>query len=181
MNYKLLIVGLTILSLTFTSCNESKFENELKEVQEMQEVLDGVKLTYSNVDISKADNAFSTYEKNMNQISKYYHPDSIPMDVYGLIDFYKGVKKNNKSVQRDYKLIGEHIVVVEQQLSDLASDLEEGLVPEDSIVNFLKNEHNNLQIVQDNVGTLVYSYEYMISVHDSVAVQMQDIVLKNVK
>ncbi len=179
MNIKLILLGLIFIFLI--SCDGSKYDKELKEVKEMQQVLDGVKLTYANVDISKADNAFSTYEKNMNQISTYYHPDSIPMDVYGLIDFYKGVKKNNKSVQREYKLIGEHIGVVDEQLRNLASDLKGGLIHEDSIVNFLENEHNNLQIVQDNVGTLVYSYEYMIAIHDSVAVQMQNILLNNVK
>lgn len=181
MKLKHILVSVLALSLTLLSCKNDKFEKEIKDVKQMREVLEGVKLTYSKVDISKADNAFSTYENNMNQIRTYYHPDSIPVDVSNLIGFYKGVKKSNKSVQSDYKLIGEHIIVVEKQLNDLVFDIEEGLVPEDSLKSFLENEHNNLQIVQDNVGTLVYSYEYMVAIHDSVSVQIQNIVLKNVK
>lgn len=171
-------VVLMIAALMVSCANP--YEEEMKEVEGMQDVLSGVRQTYSQVDIAKVNYAVETYLKNMEQIQQYYKPDSIDNNVVNLINFYKGIKHSAKGFEDEYLAVGIQIEFMDNQLKTLYTDMENKYHFNDSLEIFLKNEQANLEKLNTDVGTLLYNYDYIISVHDSVATKVQNILLENV-
>ncbi|MCB9188292.1 MAG: hypothetical protein H6599_03315 [Flavobacteriales bacterium] len=169
-----------LLTLLSVSCG-NPYEKEIKEVTEMQEVLIGVKQTYSQVDIAKVNFAMESYLKNMDQIKTYYKPDSIDQNITNLINFYKGIKISAKGFEDEYFAVGIQIEFIDKQLNTLKKDMENNADFNDSLSIFLENEHKNLEELSGEIGTLMYNYDYIISVHDSVASKVQNILLENVE
>ncbi len=170
----------TLFTVAMISC-ANPYEEEMERVEGMQEVLSGVKQTYAQVDIDKVNYAMEMYVKNMNQIQTYYKPDSIDQNVTELINFYKGVKHSAKGFEDEYYAVGMQIEFIEKQLSTLHADMENKAEFNDSLDVFLANEQTNLDELSKNVGTLLYNYDFVISVHDSVAAKVQNILLENVE
>lgn len=169
-----------MLTMLMISC-ANPYEKEMKEVEDMQEVLTGVKQSYSQVDIAKVNFAFESYLKNMEQIKTYYKPDSIDTNVTKLINFYKGIKHSAKGFEDEYVAVGMQIEFIENQLNTLHTDMENKADFNDSLSNFIANEHQNLDELSKNVGTLLYNYDFIITTHDSVASKVQNILLQNVE
>lgn len=169
-----------LLIFAVTSCS-NPYEKEIKEVEEMQKVLTGVKTTYQTIELEKVTYAKDTYTKNMEQIKTYYKPDSIDMNVVQLLDFYKGVKKSAKGFEEDYNKLGEKIEFIDHQLTTLKNDLENKIDMKDSIAIFISNEQKNIEILQKNIGTIIYNYDYVTQVHDSISSKVQSILIQNVE
>lgn len=177
-NWTISIVA--FVALLVVSCT-NPYKEEIQDVQEMKEVLDGVKQSYNQVDIAKVNFAMETYIKNMEQIKTYYKPDSVDLDVTGLINFYKGIKHSAKGFEDEYYAVGMQIEFIENQLNTLLTDMENKADFNDSLDIFIENEHNNLNDLSENVGTLLYNYDFIITTHDSVATKVQNILLQNVE
>jgi hypothetical protein len=171
---------ITLIIVTISSCS-NPYEKEIKEVEDLQVILSGVKSTYKTIELEKVIYAKETYTKNMDQIQTYYKPDSVEKDVVGLINFYKGVKNSAKGFEDDYKMIGEKIEFVDHQLTTLKNDLENNIDLKDSIKIFISNEKKNIEILQKNIGTMIYNYDYVVNVHDSIANKVQSILIQNVE
>lgn len=174
-------IGIVVMiAMLMISC-ANPYENEIKEVEGMKEVLSGVKQSYSQVDIAKVNFAFESYLKNMDQIKTYYKPDSMDTSVTKLINFYKGIKHSAKGFEDEYIAVGMQIEFIENQLNTLQTDMENKADFNDSLAIFLENEHHNLDELSKNVGTLVYNYDFIVTTHDSVATKVQNILLQNVE
>lgn len=163
-----------------TSCT-NPYSEETQELEGLQEVLTGVKQTYGQVDIAKVKFAMESYSKNMDQIKTYYKPDSIDQNITNLINFYKGIKHSAKGFEDEYYAVGMQIEFIEKQLSTLKKDMENNADFKDSLSIFLENEHKNLDALSADIGTLMYNYDFIINVHDSVASKVQNILLENVE
>lgn len=168
------------LALLMISC-ANPYEKEIEEVEGMQEVLTGAKQTYSQVDIEKVSFAMETYVKNMEQIKKYYAPDTIDKNITDLLNFYKGIKHSAKGFKEEYNAIGMHLEFTDKQLSTLYTDLNNEADFKDSLELFIQNEHENLEALNQNIGTLLYNYDFIVTVHDSVSTKVQNILLQNVE
>jgi hypothetical protein len=172
---------IVILITTFLSSCTNPYEKEIKEVEEMQLILAGVKQSYQTIDLEKVSFAKESYEKNMKQIQTYYNPDTIDQNVVNLLDFYKGVKKSAKGFEDEYQQIGERIIFLENQLGNLKTDLENKIDMKDSLSIFLSNEHKNIEVLQQNIGTILYNYDFVVNVHDTISSKVQSIIIKNVE
>ncbi len=175
--YITLLVGLVFL---VNSC-ANPYEKEIKDVEEMQEILTGIQSSYETIELEKVIYAKETYSKNMEQIQKYYQPDTVDVNVANLLDFYKGVKKSAKGFEDDYQKIGEKIEFIDHQLTTLKNDLDNGIDMKDSVSIFLSNEHKNIETLQKNIGTILYNYDFIVNVHDSISNKVQAILIKNVE
>ncbi len=171
----------SLMALLFLSSCSNPYEKEIKEVHELQEVLKGVKQTFGTIELEKVTFAKETYEKNIAQIKKYYNPDTIDYNVVNMLDFYKGVKKSSKGFEEEYFLIDEKIKFVDNQLKNLKFDLENKIDFKDSLAIFIQNERSNIELLQNNLATMIYNYEYIVSTHDSIAAKVNSILFQNVE
>jgi hypothetical protein len=169
-----------IIALLVVSCG-GVHEKEMETVEKMQQSLEAVKGTYKRVDITKVNVANDTYKYNMNQISTYYSPDSIPKEMTNMVDFYKGIKKINKNFQKAYDNIEADIDQVDNQLKVLHSDLSKGGHSKENVAKFIENEQNNLDIVKSTCANLISNYETILMIHDSVAHKLNGILFENVE
>ena len=109
-----IITSLLICITLLISC-ANPHEKEIKEVEDMQAVLTGIKQSYESIKLEKVIYAKESYDKNMAQIQMYYNPDTVDLKIANLLDFYKGVKKSAKGFEDDYKQIGDKIVFLDKQ------------------------------------------------------------------
>lgn len=165
----------------FMSSCSNQYTEEIKEVEEMQVILDGVKQSYNNIDAEKVTFAMESYIKNMDQIKNYYKPDTIDSKVTDLIDFYQGIKFIAIGFDEEYKEIGLNIEFLDKQLKTLKDDMDNNADFNDSLQIFIENEEENLELLNQNVATLLFNYEYVVSIHDSIATKVQNILLQNVE
>jgi len=167
--------------VSLSACSGNNYENEIAEIKEMQQTLSAIKTSYDKIDIKKVEVATETYKTNMSQIKTYYSPDSIPKKVAGIIDFYKGIKKCNKKFQNTYATFNSNLNLVDNQLSTLLLDLENGAHHPDSVKKYLEAERNNLDVVREECGILVDNYTTIVSIHDSLSIKVQNILLESVE
>lgn len=171
----------SFLALVFLTSCANPYENEIKEVEELQQILTGVKQTFGTIEVTKVTYAKETYEKNMSQIKMYYNPDSIDYNVVYMLDFYKGVKVSSKGFEEEHALINQKINFVDNQLKNLKVDLENKIDFKDSLAIFIQNERSNIELLQSNVSTMIYNYEYIVSTHDTIASKVNSILFQNVE
>jgi hypothetical protein len=169
------------IAIVFLASCSNPYEKEIKEVEDLQEVLIGVKHTYSSIEVTKVTYPRQTSEKNMSQIKMYYNPDTIDYNVVDMLDFYKGVKKSAKGFEEEYNLIGQKINFIDNQLKTLKVDLENKIDFKDSLAIFIENERSNIEMLQNNLATMVYNYDYIVSTHDTIAHKVNSILFQNVE
>lgn len=164
--------------LLFTNCS-NQFEKELDQVEEMQLTLKGINNSFIAMDTSKIQVAFDAYNQNVTQIEKYYNPDTVIKENIDLLGVYKGVKSGAKSFSKDYEKLAQNIALMENQLNTLKNDIENNAQPKDSIKKFIIHEQKNLEIVQSNMGTLLYNYEHVLTIHDTLAPKVMSLLFEN--
>lgn len=169
---------LTTIIFLMNSC-ANKYQKEIDEVVQMQVKAKGVEDSFNTIDPKKIEEAFAEYNMIMGQIKMYYNPDSITHEQSQLMDNYKGIKKGAKSFQSDYTNLKNNISLLITQLEKLKTDFEnESVVPENS-ETFLNHERNNIELVQQNLSTLLFNYEFVIMAHDSLAPKVKSLIFQN--
>lgn len=171
----------SFVALVFLTSCSNPYEKEIKEVEELQQILAGVKQTFGTIEVTKVTYARETYEKNMSQIKLYYNPDTIDYNVVNMLDFYKGVKKSSKGFEEEYFIIEENIKFVENQLNILKIDMENKANFKDDLTIYIQNERSNIEQLQNNLATMIYNYEYIVSTHDTIASKVNSILFQNVE
>jgi hypothetical protein len=160
---------------------KSVHQDEMEKVEKMQQSLEAVKATYARVDITKVNEATDAYKMNMKQISTYYNPDSVSLEMTSMVDFYKGIKKINKNFEKAYSNIDEDIAQVDNQLKVLHSDLSKGGHSKEDVAKFIVNEQTNLDIVKSTCANLITNYETILMIHDSVAHKLNGVLFEDVQ
>lgn len=174
-------IVIVLAMLFFVSCSHNEYTKEIATVEEMQTILTGVKQTYNQIEVDKVAYALETYEKNISEVKTHFKQDSIDLNTAKLLDFYEGVKKSAKGFEGDYSTIGVNIEFLDNQLNTLKQDMINDAEFNDSLAHFIQSEQKSLDLLRENIGTLVYNYDYVVNVHDSIASKVQQLLLKNVE
>jgi hypothetical protein len=177
---KSFLIFLVLPALLFVACTH-KFQKELEEVEQMQIKVQGVKDTFETIDPNKIDEAFAEYNMLMAQIKQFFVPDSITHEQSMLIDNYKGLKKGAQSFKGDYGNLKNNITLLETQLEKLKSDFENNAIAPENCETFLNHERNNVELIQKNLGTLVFNYEFVLTAQDSLAPKIKSLLFKDVQ
>jgi hypothetical protein len=169
-----------ILSLLFTliSCSH-KYEKEISEVEKIEVTIAGVIDTFEMLEPEKIDAAYSEYEMLMGQIKKYFSPDSITHEISLTLDNYKAIKKGAKSFKSDYKQLKENIYLQKDQLEKLKLDLVNKAIDETKIMEYLDHEKNQVDLLQQNLGTLVFNYDMVLTTQENLAPEVKSLIFNN--
>jgi predicted nucleic acid-binding Zn-ribbon protein len=170
------IISLALVLIT--SCS-NKFQKEIDEVTQMQVKVKGVEDSFNSLDPKKIDEAFAEYNIIMGQIKTYYNPDSITHEQSQLMDNYKGIKKGAKSFSSDYANLKNNITLLNTQLEKLKTDFENESVTPENTETFLNHERNNVELVQQNLSTLIFNYDFVLTAHDSLAPKVKSLIFNN--
>jgi hypothetical protein len=169
---------LPLFFVLLVSCTH-KYEQEIIEVEKMQVTLAGVIDTFEALEPEKVDAAFAEHEMLMGQIKKYFSPDSITHEISLTLDNYKAIKKGAKSFNKDYSQLKENIFLQKDQLEKLKLDLSNKAIDETKVQDYLEHEKKQISLLQQNLGTLVFNYDIVLTTQESLAPAVKSLIFNN--
>lgn len=115
-----------MLALLLGSCKDAEKEGYLAEIDQMNVHLDSLwhEIEQNNIDTLKG--ISNTIEMAIAKVQKNYFPDSIDLEIAGMMNAYKGIKK---SLERNSGNLGKAkaaIPEIKETLSNLQHDIENG-------------------------------------------------------
>lgn len=166
---------LSIVSLTFLiSCSNS----EIQELKEQQLKLNSIETIFNELELDYFEKACSGFDENMDLIHLFC-ADSISLKFVNSVNRYKIIKKSKDSFILNYKLLAKNLLLEKQQLKYLKLDLDNNLIPSDSIFFFLEKEKENLQSISDETNNVVSLYNEIVIVHDSLYLTIKELAKNN--
>lgn len=147
----------------------AKHSEELEKVEVLQAKLAALENTFHSVNVDEIKEARETYNENMRKVKTYYFADTIEHEFTSLLNAYKGIKNSTGTFEFDHQSNMDNINFMKKQLEDLHTDIENNVLPKDSIAIFIQQESLNLEQLSENVGTYVINADYAVGLHDSLS------------
>lgn len=147
----------------------SKHSEDVEKVEVLQARLASLENTFHSVSVDDVKEAREAYNDNMRKVKTYYFSDTIDREFTSLLNSYKGIKNSTGNLEFDYQSNMTNIDFMKKQLEDLHTDIENNVLPKDSIAIFIQQESLNLEQLSENVGNYVINADYAIGLHDSLS------------
>ncbi len=180
MKFKLSLFLIAVLSTAILVSCKGKYEQEIKEVGELQYKLNELSQTFNSLDYDRVKEAKQAYNDNLENVSKYYVvPDTIDPKFAELMNKYKGIKKSTKNFDSNFETHSTNIGNMQIHLNNLIQDLENELIPEDSVQAFIEFERTKLEMLSDKIGSFVVDCDYAIEIHDSLSEEVKNFVISS--
>jgi len=151
---------LIIFSVLF-SCNS----NDQNEIKNIQIKLANLENSFSNLTPNKVSTAFSGYKENIELVRSCV--DTLESSFAIRMNIYKGLKKTCPKFLNIFTLTKKNLESQILQIQSLKKDIDNGLIPIDSLNIYFSLEEKNTQKISDNVLELTELYDFINSVNDS--------------
>jgi hypothetical protein len=151
---------LIIFSVLF-SCNS----NDQNEIKNIQIKLANLENSFSNLTPNKVSIAFSGYKENIELVRSCV--DTLESSFAIRMNIYKGLKKTCPKFLNIFTLTKKNLESQILQIQSLKKDIDNGLIPIDSLNIYFSLEEKNTQKISDNVLELTELYDFINSVNDS--------------
>jgi hypothetical protein len=151
---------LIIFSVLF-SCNS----NDQNEIKNIQIKLANLENSFSNLTPNKVSIAFSGYKENIELVRSCV--DTLESSFAIRMNIYKGLKKTCPKFLNIFTLTKKNLESQILQIQSLKKDIDDGLIPIDSLNIYFSLEEKNTQKISDNVLELTELYDFINSVNDS--------------
>ena len=151
---------LIIFSVLF-NCNS----NDQNEIKNIQIKLASLENSFSNLTPNKVSIAFSGYKENIELVRSCV--DTLESSFAIRMNIYKGLKKTCPKFLNIFTLTKKNLESQILQIQSLKKDIDNGLIPIDSLNIYFSLEEKNTQKISDNVLELTELYDFINSVNDS--------------
>lgn len=143
------------------SCNS----NDQNEIKNIQIKLANLENSFSNLTPNKVSIAFSGYKENIELVRSCV--DTLESSFAVRMNIYKGLKKTCPKFLNIFTLTKKNLESQILQIQSLKKDIDDGLIPIDSLNIYFSLEEKNTQKISDNVLELTELYDFINSVNDS--------------
>jgi len=161
------LVFFILLTSIFFSCSSNK--DELQEISNMQVKLTALEQSFSSIQTEELESAISAYHTNMNKIKTYYYSDTVDMNFVEIMSNYKIIKKISNSYDDNYSNIETNISLMAIQLENLKNDINNAVLPLDSLLFFISYERENLSQINSDLVNFIIDCDNIISIDDSIS------------
>ncbi len=147
--------------LILLSCVNDK-ENKINTLQ-----LKLHNLTQNSLEMNpqKVADAYQGFKENLILVRDCV--DTLENEFAQRMNNYKGLKKACPQFLRTYELTKRDLESQSIQIQNFKQDINNKLIPIDSVFYYLELEENNVQKIADNVINLIDLYEFINAVNDS--------------
>ena len=153
---------LYVLIFLFTcSCSN----NQKERIDILESKLSNLEKSFSEVNSSKVSKAYNGYKENIELVKSCV--DTLEKSFSIRMNNYKGLKKTCPQFLATFSIAKKNLQNQIIQIQNLNLDLENKLIPVDSINIYLDLEEENIQKISDDVLELLEIYEFISSVSDS--------------
>lgn len=141
------LLGISFLSV-MTSCDPaSKYAAEIEEIDSCLAVLDSVEEKYNGIEFDSLEYMVQKVIGNEDSIRKYYNPDTLSLQVGIRMNECKGIRKTLKGSDAKRISYKNEIDALRQQFENLKSDIENGVLQEDKIAQYIDDEKKALDVL----------------------------------
>ena len=147
--------------LILLSCVNDK-ENKINTLQ-----VKLLSLTQNSLEMNpqKVADAYQGFKEKFNFVRDCV--DTLENEFAQRMNNYKGLKKACPQFLRTYELTKRDLEFQSIQIQNFKQDINNKLIPTDSVFYYLELEENNVQKIADNVINLIDLYEFINAVNDS--------------
>ncbi|MBM77527.1 MAG: hypothetical protein CL846_03520 [Crocinitomicaceae bacterium] len=162
-----------IICLVTLSCSN----NENQELKDLQIRLNSLEDIFNKIELSSYNDACDGFSENLKLIKNCN--DSVSKQFVSLINQYKVIKKTKDIFILEYKMLSKNFQLEKAQLKALKKDLENKLIPKDSIKFYLNKEEKNIMVISDEINNVSTIYNEIISVHESLYSKIKELANNN--
>lgn len=145
----LLVVGLVVLS----ACNpETKYVDELKEIDAYSKKLDSVETILNGIDFDSLVYMQETAASNEKLIKRFYVSDTIDQDFAQKLTYNKSVRKFLKGADEEKVKMYDELKALKNQFVNLKTDILNGLYSKAQISNYLSAEKKDTDMLLKSVS-----------------------------
>ena len=155
------ILFLLLCASFLNGCSSSQTD----EVGDLQINLIRLETIFNDIELSAFDIACGGYEENMDLIKKRCM-DSVSSIFVSSVNRYKTIKKSKEEFILNYKLLSKNIQLEKSQLKWFKQDIDNQLIPLDSISFFIEMEQQNIYKISDQTNNVASMFDEIISIHD---------------
>lgn len=139
---------IAVLVIGFTSCDPAKqYQAEIEEIDSCITHIEDLEAKLDGIEFDSLIMMVDHVLKNEELIKQYYKPDTLDASFGMLMNECKGVRKNLKGIEGAEMKYGDELNAIKHQFMDLKTDIENGVLKEDKIKEYLEKEKKDLSIV----------------------------------
>ncbi len=158
----------------FNSCSNLQ-KNELNDYVFKLKSLENI---FNEIEFETFEKASDGFDENMDLI-KLLCSDSISLKFVSSVNHYKAIKKSKDLFILNYQLLAKNLELEKNQLQSLEQDIDNNLIPLDSIIVYLNNEKQNLQLMSDETNNVVNLFDEIVIIHDSLYLRIKELAKSN--
>jgi hypothetical protein len=128
----LFIIAVLVLPVTFTSCGENIFSNEIKGIDSLLTLIGNSEKELNSMDSLKMDSISVEASNNINQLKRVYYTDTVDMEAAKMVTNYKVLRKVGHRARMQRNEIRTETYYTRKQLNTLKVNLEARQMSPDS-------------------------------------------------
>lgn len=144
------IVFLVVLTLSVGACASLEFSEELKHVEILEHELDSLENVYSSIDGELARDRAQLINNNLTYVQRHWR-DSMDVETAAIMSQYRMMRKPMNIFFAEYQRAGEEIKLSHEQLSNLRSDLKNGLMDKEKAIKSLEDETEAMAVLHASI------------------------------
>ncbi|MCC5924487.1 MAG: hypothetical protein JJT77_11940 [Crocinitomicaceae bacterium] len=137
------------LSSMLWSCKDSVREEYLTAIATMEQELDSMLLIAEANRIDTLPKLIDHIKNRTLEVSKYYVPDTIDLEIAKMMNLYRDVRKAMSSNSGNLAKVKNSIPEVKQKLADLRYDIENGLGDREKYSEFVNFERSKVNQIKE--------------------------------
>jgi uncharacterized coiled-coil DUF342 family protein len=173
------IVFLVVLILSVGACASFEFSNELKHIDVLKQELDSLENVYNSINGELARDRAQLINNNLSYVQRHWR-DSMDVEIAAIMSQYRMMRKPLNIFHAEFSRAGEEIKLSHEQLTNLHSDLTNGLMDKEKATKSLEDETEAMAVLHASVLKM-YTFQTevegkFVGIHskvDSILVEMK--------
>jgi hypothetical protein len=172
MRFNLFILFMTA---SIIACGPQVDPAKVEKVNALQSRIDSSKTEFAKVDSTKGVGSAMEYDFNVQYLKTEYK-DTVSEDIARFVDKYYSIRKAMKLIRSTYARTAMEIRTTDERLDNLMHDLENGLIEEEQFQQYHQLESNNVAMIEESVGDIVYAYETVQPLYDEMTPRIDSLI-----
>ena len=152
-------------AVSLVACSPQADPAKVEKVNELQSRIDSSKMAFAKIDSTTGVGSAMQYNLNVQYLKTEYR-DTVTEETARFVDRYYSLRKAMKLIRSTYARTAKEIRTTDERLGNLMHDLENGLIEEDQFQQYHQLESNNVALIEESVGDILYAYETVQPMYD---------------
>ena len=139
-----------LCSIILAACSSEDHSDQIKAIDQEIEEVQKAHAQFLELDSAEVVDMAGKYNQHVQAFKRFYKPDSINRKISSAMSTFRIMKKVGayKALRKEYSI---EVSFCVNQLTDLKTDIEEGIIPEDSVQHYVQLEIDASKLLRKNI------------------------------